>query len=176
MRRFLLVAVGIALAIPLSMALIGLCLPPSHEAVTRSRLAASPRAVWATLADFPHWPDWNPDVRSMERGTDRDGKPVWVAHGEWGAMPSIVEHFEPPRLLVTRIPEDAGLGFHGSWTYELAPAGEGTLVTITERGTVDNPLFRFIGTAFFDPHATAHAFLVALGQRFGEQATPQPVP
>jgi hypothetical protein len=53
-----------------------------------------------------------------------------------------VETVAPTRI-VNRI-ADPSLPFGGSWTYEIAPSGNGTELTITENGEVSNPLFRFV--------------------------------
>jgi len=71
----------------------------------------------------------------------------------------IVERQAPARL-VTRI--EPGHPFGGTWTYEIA--GDGTL-TITERGEVYSPLFRFLSRFVFGQTATIDAFLDRLSQR-----------
>lgn len=176
MLRRILIVVAILVAIPALAALIGLFLPKGHVATSRATYSQAPETIWAVVVEFERWPEWNASVQKMERGPDRDGKPVWLSIGKWGQMPSVIEVFEPPRRLVTRIPEDAGIGFSGSWIYEIAPAGGGATLTITERGEVSNPLFRFMGLFFFDAHSTMHGFMRALGGKFGEKVEPAPVP
>ncbi|MBI1848937.1 MAG: SRPBCC family protein [Planctomycetes bacterium] len=175
MLKWILIVVAVIVAIPILMAVIGLFLPKGHVATSRARFAQKPEALWAALSEFSQWPQWNPAVQSIERAPDREGKPVWVSRGKWGVMPAIVEALEPPRKMVTRIPEDANLGFSGSWTYEIAPGENGSTstVSITERGEVANPIFRFMSRFFFDAHATSRAFLEALGSRFGESVKPE---
>jgi len=65
----------------------------------------------------------------------------------------------PPRRLITRI-ADPDQPFGGTWTYDLAPEGPGTRLTITERGEVYNPIFRFVARR-------------RRPQAFGELRTPQ---
>jgi acetaldehyde dehydrogenase (acetylating) len=101
-----------------------------------------------------------------------------------------VEASEPPRRRVVRI-ADANLPYGGTWTYELTPAAAGTSanatanatanadaapltqVTITERGEVYNPIFRFMSRFVFSHHATIDAYLTALGKRLGEPVSPE---
>ncbi|HMA23731.1 MAG TPA: hypothetical protein VKP00_07045, partial [Gemmatimonadaceae bacterium] len=45
-------------------------------------------------------------------------------------------------------------------------------VTIVERGSVYNPLFRFVSRFFMGHTATIDAYLRALGKRFGEEPVP----
>lgn len=171
MWKWIVIAGIVIVAVPVLMAAIGVFLPREHVATSRARFAAPPDALFTVLTDFERWPSWNSSVRTMERGPDREGKAVWIATGSWGRMPSILEVVEPPRRLVTRIPEDAGLGFSGSWTYEITPDPDGAWLSITERGQVANPIFRFLSTLFFDPHRTAEQFLRSLGKRIGHSVT-----
>lgn len=73
----------------------------------------------------------------------------------------VVERDEPVKL-VTRI--RPGQSFGGTWTYELA--ADGTL-TITERGEVYNPLFRFLSKYAFGHTAGLEAYLQQLSARLG---------
>jgi hypothetical protein len=45
-------------------------------------------------------------------------------------------------------------------------------VTITERGLVGNPIFRFVSRFVIGQTATMDSYLRALGKRFGEEVTP----
>ena len=46
--------------------------------------------------------------------------------------------------------------------------GDGTRLTITERGEVYNPIFRFLSRFVFAQTATMESFLRGLGGKFGE--------
>jgi hypothetical protein len=48
-----------------------------------------------------------------------------------------------------------------------------TQITITERGEVYNPIFRFMSRYVFSHHATIDAYLTALGKKLGESVTPE---
>jgi hypothetical protein len=60
----------------------------------------------------------------------------------------------------------------GTWTHELTPDGSGTRLTITERGWVGNPIFRFVSRFVMGQTATIDSYLHALGKRFGEEVKP----
>jgi hypothetical protein len=81
----------------------------------------------------------------------------------------------PPQRLVSRI-ADERLPYGGTWTYELAPAGDGTRLTITERGEIYNPVFRFVARFVMGHTATMNGVLRALGARHGERVTPGATP
>lgn len=173
MMRTLLVVLGVLTALVVLATAVGWMRPAGHVASSRVDLEARRDDVWAALVDFAGWPAWNTGVDAMESAPDRDGRPVWVLRGPWGEMPSIVEELDPPSRLVTRIPDDAGIGFTGSWTYELAERPDGgSRVTITERGEVESPWQRLM-MIFGDAHATQRQFLRDLGARMGETVEPE---
>ena len=55
---------------------------------------------------------------------------------------------------------------------DLAADGEGTLLTITERGEVYNPIFRFVSKFLMGQTKSMDEYLRALGRKFGEEVTP----
>lgn len=166
--KWILIGVGAVALLAVLLFLVGLTRPADHVARGRAVYSQTPDAIWATLADFEKWPDWNSNIQKMERREDRDGKQVWTFAGKWGEMPSRIELMEPPRRLVTRILEDAGLGFQGSWEYEIAAQGDGASLTITERGQVDSVLFRAM-SIFHDNHATMKQCMIDLAKKFGQE-------
>jgi hypothetical protein len=171
MRRLVRAAAWIGAAL-LVVFLFGLTRPETHVARTRARYSASPEVLWAALVDVERWPEWNPDVEAVERLPDRDGHPVVNVVGAWGAAATELAVVEPPTRLTTVM--DAG-DFSGSWSYELEPAaGGGTLLTVTEEGSVGSPLLRAL-MLFHDNHAAAAAFHRALGTRLGEVVEPERV-
>lgn len=65
--------------------------------------------------------------------------------------------------------------FGGTWTYELEPwsadGRTGTRLTITERGRVKPPVFRFLSKHVFGHERTAVGLLEQLAAHLGERAT-----
>lgn len=165
---------GGVVAVLVILDLVGRTLPRGHVATSAVVLRASPADVWAVVADIASWSSWNPQVKSVQRFDDRDGKPVWSVGAGQRAMTSVVECAEAPRRLVTRI-ADEGLPFGGSWTWDLGPAplpdgAAGTRVAITEDGFIRPPFFRPLARFAFGYHATQVAYLRALAARFGDAA------
>jgi len=170
--KWVLVVVAVLLALGVVVVLIGLTRPKSHAARTQSKLTHSPEEVWATLADFEHWSEWNPEVRRVVRLPERNGHFAMNVVGSWGEAATEITVWAPPHRLVTDM--DAG-GFRGRWTYELSPASDGgTVLTVTEEGEVDNPVFRAM-MMFHDNHATMMAYHKALGSKLGEAVVPSQV-
>ena len=55
----------------------------------------------------------------------------------------------------------------------MAPDGSGgSVVTITEHGSVYNPVFRFVSRFIMGHTATIDGYLRALGRKFGNEPTP----
>lgn len=94
--------------------------------------------------------------------SDIDGYNSW-----WDGYDTRVEVVEqvPPTRFVTRIADAQEFG--GTWTIDLAPHGGETTVTITERGEVYNPAFRFMSRFVFGYKGTMESYLGALAKQVG---------
>lgn len=170
--RWLVLIMGLpVLAIALLMT-VGFFLPRDHTAASSARFTAPPDSIWAVISDFERVPSWRRDVKRMERLPDRDGHAVWLEVGQTGSLPYEVVEWTPPVRLVLRI-DDASLPFSGTWTYSIEPDREGTLLTVVERGTIRNALFRALARFVFGHHSTLDGTLRALGARLGEETTPR---
>lgn len=167
--KWLLLGLGVIVAIVALVAMVGLLLPREHTASTTASIHAPPDSVWQAVTDVRDYPRWRTGVRSVDILAPE--RPLrWREHGSDGAITYERAEEERPRRLVTRIVDET-LPFGGSWTYELAPAANGTTITIIERGYVTNPLFRFMARFVFGHHRTQEDFLRALGRRFGHEVT-----
>jgi uncharacterized protein YndB with AHSA1/START domain len=166
--KWVLIVLGALVALALLITIVGLLRPRTHVASASAVLAAPPERAFAEIADIARSPEWVPEVRSVERLPDRDGRPSW--HENFGGFEAttVVTVSDPPRRLVKEILPNGP--FHGSWTWELEPAAAGTRLTITERGTVDNPFFRGM-MVFQDPTRSARDYIAALGRRLGVAVT-----
>lgn len=154
-------------------AVIGMFLEPGHVATRQAVYARPPGELWDVVTRFDLTPQWRSDVDAVDI---ESGDPIrFVELGEQGPVPYEVTEQDRPRRLVL-MTADPELPFSGSWTLELEPVEGGTRLTLTERGTVDNPLYRFMARTFMDPAATATTYLVDLGRHLGQEVTPAPPP
>jgi uncharacterized protein YndB with AHSA1/START domain len=173
-------------------------LPQNHVATRMVRVRQTPEQVFAIISDVEKVPTWRADVTRVEILPSDNGHMMFREHGS-DAVTYRVETSEPPRRRVVRI-ADANLPYGGTWTYEVTPAAPAvtaspvtpaapansaradadaaplTQITITERGEVYNPIFRFMSRFVFSHHATIDAYLTALGKKLGESVTPETVP
>lgn len=173
--RWVLGIVGVLIVIGLLVVVIGYMLPKAHVASMSARFAAPPDTIWKTLTDVRAFPQWRTDLARVELLPDENRQFGWREHGKQDAISYRIETREPSRRLVTRI-ADRNLPFGGTWTYELVPDGTGTRLTITERGEVYNPIFRFVSRFFLGYTGTMTTVLQALGAKHGETVTPTPAP
>lgn len=166
---WILVVVGVLVAAVLITTVIGSFLPEEHVAMRTLILRQLPQNVWRVMTDFANQPLWQPDLKSIQRLPDRNGHEVWQEEFARGMkIPLETVETDAPRRLVRRIASDE-LAFGGTWEYLLTPTTEGGCqVTITERGTVGNPFFRFLSKFVFGHTATMEKYLTSLAKKFGE--------
>ena len=151
---------------------VGAMLPRDHVASVAAKIAAPPTAVWSAIVQPEAFPTWRGDVRRVEMLTSTANGPSWREHTRNGTLTMGIEQSEPPRRVVTRI-LDQNLPYGGVWEYDIAPDGaNGSRVTITERGWVSNPVFRFVSRFVMGQTSSMDAYLRSLGKHFGAEATP----
>lgn len=156
--KAILVILGVLVALVLVTAIVGWFLPPDHVA-TRTRAFAFPREVaWKVIRDVEHAASWRTDVERVELVADVGGKPGYREHGSHRAVLYAIDEDVEPSRLVTRI-ADPDLPFSGSWTLELVEVSRGCELTITERGRVTNPIFRFLSNTVFSTTSTIERYL-----------------
>jgi hypothetical protein len=150
---------GLAVVIiPAIVVLIGAVLEKEHVASRKMVLKASPADVFALIAGPSDW-------RGVKYELLAQNPLQWRETASNGAITyERVETVDPSRI-VNRI-ADPKLPFGGSWTYEIAPSGTGTELTITENGEVYNPLFRFVSRFIMGHTATIEKYQRDLAAHF----------
>jgi len=168
-----LVLLGMAVALLVLIVVVGYLLPKSHVVHSSAQYSKPPDAVWTAITDYKSFPQWRGDVRSVDELPAKNGNPAWREHGANGDISYEAVEARPPMRLVTRI-SDQNLPFGGTWEYVVSPApGGGSSLTITERGEVYNPVFRFVSRFVMGQHITINRYLRSLGRKFGENTTPK---
>jgi uncharacterized protein YndB with AHSA1/START domain len=138
---------------------IGYALPQRHVASVQGIVSRPPADVFGKLSDVERYPEWRSDVEQVEVLSRNPLR--WREHTGGDVITYEVVESDAPRRLVVRI-ADADLPFGGSWTYELRPEGSTTHLTITERGEVFDPFFRFMSRFVFGHTATMERVLTFL--------------
>ena len=162
MLKSIAIVVLILLGIVGLIALLGAQLPVQHTASRTAQFNVSPQQLWDIISGPPTWRE---EVGSFEELPSRDGHRVWREFGRHGQRTTFEEvEADPPHKLVTRI-ADPHLPFGGTWTYEIAPTETGSTLTITEKGEVYNPVFRFVSRYLQGYTATIDSYMHALRHR-----------
>lgn len=154
------VVIGLTALVAL-MAVIGLCLSRDHVASRSQRFAVPREVVWNAIRDVARFPEWRGDVKTVDVLSPAGGLARFREHGRHGAILYEITEDHAPARLVTRIADDS-LPYGGTWTLEIASVDGGSELTITERGFVKNPIFRFLSKTVFSPTATIEKYLAAL--------------
>ena len=174
-RRRLLIWILAPVAVLTSLILIviaiGLSIPRQHVATRTLKTRQPPEAVWRVITDYGGQPAWRQDLERVERLPDHEGREVWREVYKDGS-PITLETAEmnAPRRLVRTIADEGG-PFSGRWEYDIAADGAGgSRLTITERGEVPNPFFRFVSRFVIGHTYFMERFQKDLAAKFGEEA------
>ena len=142
--RWLWWMLGAVAVIAVAVVGVGAMLPQDHVAARTVLLAAPPQRVWDVITDVAHYPSWRRGITRVTLEPVSAGAPTrWREHTGSESLGYEMNTTPSHTQIVTRI-TDVGIPFGGGWTFDLAPSGSGTALTITERGSVYNPLFRFV--------------------------------
>ena len=163
MIRIALRLLAFVAAIVVIVTVIGTALPREHVASRDATFDAPADRVFAILLDVEHYPAWRSDVTSVEM-LSKTPLLRWRERGSNDTLTFEVVEAQPPVRMVTRI-ADPTLPFGGTWTHVLSSSGAATTLSITERGEVYNPIFRFMARFVFGHTATIDRFLADLRQR-----------
>ena len=172
MRRVLIV-LGAFVALALLLAVVGALLPVGHTARVRLELGTPPATVYGAIADVAEYPAWRSGLDSLTV-VSTTPRLRWRESSTTGTMEFEQVAAQPPRRVQARILGAKEQGFGGSWTWDLAARpGGGTILTVTERGEVYNPLFRLLSRYFISPYASLERYARDLASRLGESALPE---
>lgn len=152
--------------------LAGAVLPRTHTVRRKIHLKAPPAKVWLLVTDHGQDPTWRSQLKATVRLEDRNGHPVWEDTFENGQKVAYetTQRMEGQKLVRTILDQEL---FGGTWTCDLRPEGEGTLLTLTEEGWVAIP-FRAVARFVFGHATTLELYLKDVARRFGESAAPEP--
>ena len=164
MKWVFFIGAGVVLLVAI-VAMLGAMLPRDHRATRQARYRQKPEAIYFTFAGSV---DWRSDVKASGSLPDRDGRKQWWEQDSHGHKVTyeLVEDKMPSRR-VTRIAEK-DLAFGGTWTIDISPSPDGSVVRITEDGEIYNVIFRFMARFFFGYTSSIEGYLRDLGTKFNE--------
>ena len=163
--RGVVVIVGVVAVV----AVIGWMLPVGHEASRNADFPAPAADVYALVSGVNDYAAWWPDIVRVEMLVDEPGRTTFREHMSDGPIVMTVVSRTPPTEFVTKI-DDPDQPFGGTWTFAISPVGDGSRLTITERGEIYNPIFRALARFIFGYTTTMESFLAAASRRLGGSA------
>jgi hypothetical protein len=173
MMKIILLVLAILFVVIVLMAVIGACLPRSHEAARAAVFHRKPTELYAVVRDFAMLPSWRSDLQSTEILPSRDGRVCYREISRHRPITYVVLEDRPAEKLTVKI-ADENLPFGGTWTFAFSPETDGCCVRITEHGEVKNVLFRFMARFIFGYTGSIDNYLRDLGKKFGETVVLRP--
>lgn len=164
---WILFVMGAIVAVVFAILVGGLVTPRSHIASREITLRATPDVVWSTIHDVASYGDWRHELEDVSVVDSEQPQLRWRETTTRGSVTFGVTVDEPPRRFGARILDD-DLPYSGEWTWQLDADGDGTRLTITERGDVGNPVFRFIGAHLIGYTRSIDTYLKGLARHLGD--------
>jgi hypothetical protein len=170
--RWVIIIIVALVAIIIAIFAAGAVLPRKHVASVMARISQPQQVVWLAVHNHGEDPRWRPELKTIEQLPDRNGHPVWLETYKDGMKLELEDvEVNGPKRLVREV-RDTGNMFSGRWEIDIAPPGDAACtVTITERGEVPNPFFRFMSRFVFGHTKSMEQYLSALTSKFGEKTT-----
>lgn len=143
--------------------LVGRSLPEAHQATVSAHFNQPITRVWQVLTDYAGYPAWR-KLKGVTLLPAENGCQRWQEVSGWGDTVTFAEVEKQPEVrLVIRI-ADENLPFGGQWTYQLQEQEGGTHLTITEKGQVYHPVFRFMSRYVLGHTRSIKQYQDALGR------------
>ncbi|HEV2643546.1 MAG TPA: SRPBCC domain-containing protein [Candidatus Elarobacter sp.] len=172
--RWIAWTVGAFVALLVVVVAIGAVLPQGHVASRTIELSHPPAVVWRTITDVAHYPSWRAGITAVDVLPAGAGASLaWREHSRNGSLGFDAPEVVAPTRFVTRM-TDRDIPFGGGWTFQLAPSATGTSLTITERGEVYNPFFRFVSRFVIGHYRSIDTYLADLTRELDRSASAGP--
>lgn len=141
-------------------------LQKDHRLSRAGRFTATRQAAWEAVDRIDADTSWRTDLGARERQPDVRGHRVWRETWPDGESVSFetVERLGDRKLVRCVVDQDGPFG--GCWTFEVAPRGEDSVVTVSEQLTVHDALYARTHTVA-DRRARLDGLLDALGRELG---------
>lgn len=161
MLRWVLIAIGVFVAIGVAGYVAGMLLPPTHTARMEGVVAKAPADIATILRDVRRYPGWRRGVVVQDISQTADAVTYVEVAGTDRIAYRLTEPVRDGQFVATIT--DPSLPFGGAWTITLTPEGAGTRVGIQEVGEVRDPVYRLFARFVFGYTSTMKTYLEDLG-------------
>ena len=158
---YLFTFLGVIILLPGIFWLWGLLLPEHHTVSVSQTFQSPPKLVYDVLTDIRSYPSWRSDLIKVELSGGDGGPQEWIEYYT-DNDPLAFRINKPDSSLIHTEIVGNDLTFGGHWFFYLEKYETGSKLTITEKGEVYNPLFRFISTYFMGHDTAIRQFLADL--------------
>ena len=162
--KWIILTAAVLVALVGSVAVVGWLLPVRHEASRSAHFNRPPEQIYAVVSDVANYASWFEGVNRIEMLESPNGRIRFREHLSDGPIVMEVIETRPPSRFVTAI-ADPDQPFGGTWTFDITPESGGARLTITERGEIYNPIFRFMAKFVFGYTSTMEGFLRSLANK-----------
>lgn len=161
MARWMLIVVGVLVALGVAIYGAGVVLPRAHVARMEGVVAKAPAEVAVIIRDVRAYPTWRHGVVVEDIAEEASAVTYVEVVDEDRIAYRLTEPVRDVQFVATMT--DASLPFGGSWTITLTPEGAGTRVRIEEDGEVRDPVYRFFAHFIFGYTSSMKSYLESLG-------------
>lgn len=138
----------VIVAVPVTVYLIGMLLPPDFRAEVTAQIGAPRERIFKDILDIRRFPVSGSMMKARGDLPPQDGKPAWKEHIGMSEVHAVVSEQTAPERIVFDL-RDTVVPMTSRWIFTLEPADSGTKVTVVQEGRVDKgsvhtPMFRFI--------------------------------
>ncbi|KAF0179890.1 MAG: SRPBCC family protein [Hyphomonadaceae bacterium] len=170
MMRWVLIVVGVLVALAASIYGLGMSTPRHHLAEVEGVVSRPVADVAATIRAVENYSAWRSGV-VVEKIARTEGAVTYVEVADGDRIAYRLTEPERDARFVSTITDET-LPFGGAWTVSLTSEGASTRVRIREEGDVRDPLYRFFARYVFGHTSTMKTYLKNLGAAPAEVASP----
>ena len=161
-------------ALAVLVGVVGMLLPREHRATRTAFFDHPPAALWDALTDRAFDGRWRPELESVEHVLSDDGHASWREVYKNGRVVTLdTSEAIAPRRLVQR-QADEGRTVSATWSFDIAPSGTGSRLSVVEERSVSNPYRRIAQRGLHRSTASIDHYLRSVAAKLGEPLRLEP--
>ncbi|MBC8465949.1 SRPBCC family protein [bacterium] len=173
MKKALFISASILMIIILITGVIGIIgkgIPETHSVTGSSFFNQSVDSIWNALTDYESYPLWRDDLIKVDILLGNEGNTSWIEYDKQGQnlIYQTVSEKKPEFLEIEILTTD--IPFSGKWAIKVEAVRGGCNVTITETGSIDSSILRFVMHKIYGIDSTVNSYLSAIKKRFKMEA------